>query len=83
MPAIKAGVSLPVVRDGVKLLSGVLKKIDAEGNGDAKVSRGELKNFIDGFGDGASMDAALSKVYRYAQKKFDVTSSSTRRSPTR
>lgn len=76
MPAIKAGVTLPTVREGVKLLSGVLKKIDAEGNGDAKVSRGELKNFIDGFGDGASMDAALNKVYRYAQKKYDVSSPS-------
>jgi ribosomal protein L11 len=70
------GTKLTDVRAGVKLLSGLMKKIDAEGNNNARVSKAELKEFVDSWGDGASLNAALTKVYSYAQKRFDVESPS-------
>jgi hypothetical protein len=70
------GTKLTDVRAGVKLLSGLMKKIDSEGNSNARVSKAELKEFVDSWGDGASLDAALKKVFAYAQKRFDVESPS-------
>jgi ribosomal protein L11 len=70
------GTNLTDVRAGVKLLSGLMKKIDAEGNANTRVSKGELKEFVDSWGDGASMNAALNKVYKYAQARFSVESPS-------
>lgn len=70
------GTKLTDVRAGVKLLSGLMKKIDSEGNANARVSKTELKDFVDSWGDGATLDAALKKVYAYAQKRFDVQSPS-------
>ncbi|MEW5740747.1 MAG: hypothetical protein AB1938_17600 [Myxococcota bacterium] len=65
-----ASVKLDTVRSGVKLLSGLLKKADQEWNSNGKVSKRELNDFIDSYGDGASMDKALENVYKYAQAKF-------------
>ncbi|MBL8916089.1 MAG: hypothetical protein JNM17_35645 [Archangium sp.] len=70
------GTKLTDVRAGVKLLSALMKKIDSEGNANARVSKTELKDFVDSWGDGASLDGALKKVYAYAQKRFDVQSPS-------
>jgi hypothetical protein len=70
------GTKLTDVRAGVKLLSGLMRKIDAEGNSNARVSKAELKEFVSSWGDGASLDAALNKVYRYAQAHYDVDSPS-------
>lgn len=65
-----ANIKLDTVRSGVKVLSGLLKKADFEGNESGRVSRTELRNFIDSYGDGGSLDAALSKVYSYAKARF-------------
>ncbi len=67
-----AGVKLDTVRSGVKLLSGVLKEVDNRYDGNKKLSRSELKDYIDTFGDGASLDSALDQVFKYAQKKFNT-----------
>ncbi len=71
-----ASIKLDTVRSGVKLLSGVLKKADFEGNADGKISNGELKAFKDSYGDGASLDKAMASVHKYAQAKFGVTNPS-------
>ncbi|MBI3180902.1 MAG: hypothetical protein HYZ28_02025 [Myxococcales bacterium] len=65
-----ASVKLDTVRNGVKLLSGLLKEADFQGNESGKVSKRELRDFIDNWGDGGSLDDALKKVYRYAQAKY-------------
>lgn len=70
------GTKVSDVRAGVKLLSGLLKKIDSEGNSNSAVSKTELKSFVDSWGDGASLDAALNKVFKYAQARFDVATPS-------
>lgn len=67
-----ASVKLDTVRAGVRLLSGLLKKADFEGDVNGKVTKRELREFKDSYGDGGSMDAALDKVYRYAQAKYHV-----------
>ncbi len=70
------GTKLTDVRAGVKLLSGLMKKIDVEGTANGRVSKTELKGFVDSWGDGGSLNAALDKVFRYAQARFDVQSPS-------
>jgi hypothetical protein len=75
-----ASIKLDTVRSGVKLLSGLMKEADnhlVEANGDKKVSNFELKAFKDNFGDGGSMDKAMSAVHKYAQAKFKVRNPST------
>ena len=72
MPVV--GTKLTDVRAGVRLLSGLMKKIDAEDK--SCVTTGELNEFVSSWGDGASLDAALNKVYRYAQAHYDVESPS-------
>lgn len=74
-----ASVKLDTVRSGVKLLSGLMKAADnaedynlSKANGNGKVTAFELKEFKDAYGDGASLDKAMSAVHRYAQAKFKV-----------
>jgi hypothetical protein len=74
-----ASIKLDTVRSGVKLLSGLMKAADnvedynlQKANGDKKVTPFELKDFKDNYGDGGSMDKAMSAVHRYAQAKFKV-----------
>jgi hypothetical protein len=64
-----ANVSLNSVRSGVRLLSSVLKEADNIGRTDGKVSRTDIQNLKDTFGDGGTLDAALDKVHRYAAAK--------------
>lgn len=72
-----AGVKLDTVRAGVKLLSGVLKAAEQEmGNGNGKITRTELRNIKDMYGDGGSLDAALTNIVKYAQAKYGVSSPS-------
>ncbi len=71
-----AGVKLDTVRSGVKLLSGLLKAADNEMDGNGRVSAKDVKAFKDSFGDGGSMDAAMTKIVKYAQAKFGVQSPS-------
>lgn len=70
---VQQGPKVDDVRAGVKLLSGLMKKIDSEGDANKAVTKSELTDFVDSWGDGASLDAALSKVFRYAQARFDVS----------
>lgn len=72
-----ASVKLDTVRAGVKLLSGVMKRADLEGDENKRVSNSELKAFKDSYGDGGSMDKAMAAVHKYAQAKFKVTNPST------
>lgn len=67
-----AGVKIDTVRSGVQLLSGLLKRADENNDDNGKVSRADVKNFLEVHGDGASLDAALDRVYRYAVKKYDT-----------
>ena len=68
-----ASVKLDTVRSGVKLLSGVLKEADLQNNEDGKVTSREIKDFKDSYGDGASLDKAMTAVHKYAQAKYGVT----------
>ncbi len=67
-----ANVKLNEVRSGVKLLSGLLKAAEREGNRDGKVSRGELSEFLDYYGDGQFIDDAMSRVHKYTSHKFNT-----------
>ncbi len=67
-----AGVKIDAVRSGVQLLSGLLRRADENNDDNGKVSRADVKSFIEAHGDGASMDAALDRVYRYAVKRYDT-----------
>lgn len=72
-----AGVKLDTVRAGVKLLSGVLKAAESEvGNANGRVTKTELRNIKDMYGDGGSLDAALTNIVKYAQAKYKVESPS-------
>jgi predicted GH43/DUF377 family glycosyl hydrolase len=75
-----ASIKLDTVRSGVKLLSGLMKAADnelSESNGNKKVSNFELKGFKDFYGDGGSMDKAMTAVHKYAQAKYGVKDPST------
>jgi hypothetical protein len=75
-----ASVKLDTVRSGVQMLSKLMKVADAElseSDGDKKVSNFELKGFKDVYGDGGSMDKAMSAVHKYAQAKYGVKEPST------
>lgn len=75
-----ASIKLDTVRTGVKLLSGLMKAADtelSESNANKKVSNFELKGFKDFYGDGGSMDKAMTAVHKYAQAKFGVKDPST------
>jgi len=71
-----ASIKLDTVRSGVKLLSGVMKRADFDGNENGRVSNTELKAFKDSYGDGGSMDKAMAAIHKYAQAKFGVTNPS-------
>lgn len=71
-----ASVKLDTVRAGVRLLSGVMKRADLDGNENGRVSNTELKAFKDSYGDGGSMDKAMAAVHKYAQAKYGVSNPS-------
>lgn len=66
-----ANVNLNTVRAGVRLLSAVMKEADNLGRSDGKVSKRDIENLKDTFGDGGALDKALDKVYRYTAAKTD------------
>jgi hypothetical protein len=60
-------------RYGVELLSGLMQAADEEAaRPDGKVSKNDIEQLIANHGDGATLDAAVSQVHKYAQA---VTSS--------
>mgnify|MGYP003383273705 CR=1 FL=1 len=69
-----ANVNLNTVRAGVRLLSAVMKESDNLGRTDGKVSKRDIENLKDSFGDGGALDKALDKVYRYTAAKTDKAS---------
>ncbi|MDP3499769.1 MAG: hypothetical protein Q8S33_05530 [Myxococcales bacterium] len=79
-----AAIKLDTVRSGVRLLSGLMKAADnredynlSKANGDKRLSPFELKEFKDAYGDGASLDKAMTAIHKYAQAKFGVKNPST------
>lgn len=60
-------VKLDTVRQGVKLISKLMSEADQIGKADGKVTKSEIKELVDQFGDGGKMDAALNKVFKYVQ----------------
>ncbi len=67
---------LSTARSGVKLLSGLFKVADKEGYVNNRVGPSDLKQMLDWYGDGASLDDALERVHKYACAKYDTSSPS-------
>src|SRR5688572_1771922 len=67
-------VGVNTVRKGVSLLSGLLKEMDAQGNGNGRVSKTEVKNFLYNYGDGGTMDEAVEAIHRFAQNRSGTVS---------
>src|SRR2546428_1313020 len=71
---MSSSTGLNTVRSGVQLLSAVMKEADAEGDGNRRVSSREIRDFLDSYGDGGSMDAAVKRMFAYAQNVAQSTS---------
>ncbi|MBI4819806.1 MAG: hypothetical protein HY791_26265 [Deltaproteobacteria bacterium] len=68
-----AGIKTDTVRSGVSLLKGVLREADAQGNWNGKVSKSELQNFKESYGDGAQLDAAIDAIHKYASARYETS----------
>lgn len=60
-------IELATIKEGVKLISALMTVADKQGDKDGRVSKQELGELLDNYGDGASLDKALTLVHKYAE----------------
>ena len=63
-------IELETVKGGVKLIAALMTVADKQGDKDGRVSKQELGELLDNYGDGASLEKALTLVHKYAEVGF-------------
>ena len=63
-------IDIATVRGGVRLIAGLMTVADKQGDKDGRVSKQELGELLDNYGDGASLEKALTLVHKYAEVGF-------------
>lgn len=69
-----ASISTNTVRDGVKLLAGLMAEADNQAvRPNGRVSKADVSSLTDAYGDGGVFDKAMEDVHRYARRKYSTS----------